>query len=144
MIQACAIVGFVLIAVQQMEVGAAPLNYACPHFLPEVAVKVTSPGSEWKPYVSAPLYLHGAEPADGPPERLGMLRGNDPRKTKTGLTQTFSLEGNYPEGKWLRCDYGSLGEMSLSKRLPDGVKQCTVQTRKGVHAGENHVDIACQ
>src|SRR5450830_34367 len=123
---------------------AAPVIYQCPKSIAAEAVSVTAPDSNWKPFVSSPLYLHGAAPADGPPERLGILRGEDPRKTKVGLTQTFSLAGTYPEGKWLRCDYGTLGEVSLSRRLADAVTQCTVTTMKGSNAGENEVMIQCR
>jgi hypothetical protein len=136
--------GLSLLALLQDAVQAAPKRYECPQSIPEASVRLVAPGKEWKPFVSSPLYLHNAAPADGPPERLGILRGDDSRKTKTGWTQTYSLAGPYPEGKWLRCDYGSLGEASLAKRLPDEIKECTVTGKKGDHAGESQLEISCQ
>jgi hypothetical protein len=125
-------------------VHAAPQRYECPQSIPEASVRVTAPGQAWKPFVSSPLYLSGAAPADGPPERLGVLRGDDPRKTKAGWTHKYSLEGIYPEGKWLRCDYGSYGEVSLARRLPDDIHECTVTGKKGEHAGERTIEVQCR
>ncbi len=137
------LVGLSVITVLQDVVHAAPKRYECPQSIPETSVHLATPSQEWKPFVSSPLYLSGAAPADGPPERLGILRGDDPRKTKTGWTHKYSLAGRYPEGKWLRCDYGSFGEVSLAKRLPDEIQECTVTGKKGEHAGESKIEIAC-
>jgi hypothetical protein len=122
---------------------ATPKLYECPQSIPQASVHLVAPGQEWKTFVSSPLYLHGAAPADGPPERLGILRGDDPRKTKTGTIQIYSLAGPYPEGKWLRCDYGSFGEISMAKRLPDDTKECTVKKKQGEHSGENEFEVRC-
>lgn len=138
-----AVVGLTFLAALQDAVHAVPKVYKCPQFIPDAAVSLIGPGKEWRTFVSSPLYLSGAAPADGPPERLGVLRGDDSRKTKTGWTHTYSLAGPYPEGKWLRCDYGHFGEVSLAKRLPDEVKQCAVTGKKGVHAGESQIEIKC-
>jgi hypothetical protein len=130
-------------AVPQAGAHAAPQNYLCPQSIPEASLHLVAPGQEWKPFVSSPLYLSGAAPADGPPERLGVLRESDSKTTKRGTVLTYYLAGPYPEGKWLRCDYGSLGEVSLAKRLPDETKECTVTGKKGEHAGENEVEVRC-
>ena len=122
---------------------AAPTSYVCPQSIHEASVHLAAPGEEWTPFVSSPLYLSSAAPADGPPERLGVLRERDATKTKTGWRRTYALDGQYPDGKWLRCDYGAFGEVSLAKRLPDEISKCTVTGTKGVHAGETQVDIRC-
>ena len=122
---------------------AASITYACPQSIPEASVRLIPPGQGWKPFVASPLYLSGAAPADGPPERLGVLRENGATRTAAGWTHQYSLAGPFPEGKWLRCDYGSLGEVSLAKRLPDGILDCTVTGKKGEHAGENQLTIQC-
>jgi hypothetical protein len=137
------LVGSVLL-VTQNAFGATPKRYQCPQFVPEASVHLTPPGSDWMPFVSLPLYLNGAAPADGPPERLGIFRGGEVVKTKTGWSQNFSLIGRYPEGKWLRCDYGSVGAISLSKRLPDEITECKVSWKKGEHVEENIVEIWCK
>lgn len=127
----------------QLVVQAAPKNYTCPQSIPQASLRLEAPGQEWTPFVSSPLYLSSAAPADGPPERLGVLRGHGTVKTKTGWREKYSLDGPYPEGKWLRCDYGSFGEVSLAKRLPDEISECTVTGTKGAHAGENQVEVWC-
>ena len=124
--------------------GAVPARFECPSELPAATVKVESHLPGWKAYVASPLYLSNAAPADGPPERLGILRGEEGKRTKASWTQKYSLEGPYPEGKWLRCDYGAMGEVALAMRLPDDIKSCTVNGRKGRHAGENAFEIVCQ
>ena len=130
-------------ATLQTVAHAAPATYLCPQSIPETSVHLVAPGSEWKPFVSSPLYLSSAAPADGPPERLGVLREGNKTKTKRGWTQTYALQGSYPEGKWLRCNYGSFGEVSLAKRLPDDTQECTVTGKKREHAGENQIEVRC-
>lgn len=95
-------------------------------------------------FVASPIYLNGAAPSDGPPEKRGILRGEAEKTTKSGWSHRYSLAGPYPEGKWLRCDYGTLGEFSLAKRLPDDIRECTVSGRKGEHAGENIIKVVCR
>ena len=123
---------------------ASPGRLLCPQELPAASLSVQSPQPGWKTFVGSPLYLSGAAPADGPPGRLGILRGEDGKRTKSTWTQKYSLSGHYPEGKWLRCDYGAMGEVSLAMRLPDEVKECTVVGKKGTHAGENEFEISCK
>jgi len=122
---------------------ASRARFHCPQELPATSLSVQSPQPGWKTFVGSPLYLSGAAPADGPPERLGILRGEDGKRTKSTWTQKYSLGGQYPEGKWLRCDYGVMGEVSLAMRLPDEVKECTVVGKKGAHAGENEFQVTC-
>jgi hypothetical protein len=126
-----------------LDVRAAPSRYECPQSIPESSIGVTHPIG-WRPFVSSPLYLSNAAPADGPPERLGVLRGGEVKPQKNGWTQKFSLAGPYPEGKWLRCDYGQGGNISLSMRLPDAIQACTVMGKKGVHADENIIEVVCK
>lgn len=92
-------------------VQAAPLHFLCPQSISQDAVHLTAPGQEWTPFVSSPLYLNAAAPADGPPARRGALRPGAAAKTRTGWTQKYALDGLYPEGKWLRCDYGGFAEI---------------------------------
>jgi hypothetical protein len=123
---------------------AALTSYVCPQSIPEASLNLVAPGQEWTPFVSSPLYLSSAAPADGPPERLGVLRERDATKTKTGWRRTYALEGQYPDAKWLRCDYGAFGEVSLAKRLPDEITTCTMTGMKGAHTGEMQVDVRCR
>jgi hypothetical protein len=123
---------------------AAPARYICPQELPSTMLTVQSPQPGWKPFVGSPLYLSDAAPADGPPERLGILRGEEEKRSDGKWRRKYSLSGRYPEGKWLRCDYGALGEVSLALRLPDALKECTVIRSEGQHAGEHNLEILCE
>jgi hypothetical protein len=123
---------------------AAPARFTCPQELPAASLTVQSPQPGWKPFVGSPLYLSDAAAADGPPERLGILRGEEGKRSNGKWTRKYSLSGRYPEGKWLRCDYGALGEISLAVRLPDELKECTVIGKRGNHAGEAEVEILCK
>jgi hypothetical protein len=138
-----ALVGASFALVLHAVTHAAPATYRCPQSIPEASVQLTAPGQEWQPFISSPLYLSSAAPADGPPARLGVLRENVATKTKAGWTRKYALNGRFPDGKWLRCDYGAYGEASLAKRLPDETQECTVTEKKGDHAGENNVDVRC-
>ena len=124
-------------------VNAAPVTYVCPQSIPAASIHLVAPGPEWMPFMSSPLYLHSAAPADGPPAQMGVLQERSSTKTKAGWTDKYVLEGPYPDGKWLRCDYGSFGSASLAKRLPDTTHECTVTGKKGKHAGENQIAIQC-
>lgn len=50
----------------------------------------------------------------------------------------------YPEGKWLQCSYGVLGEVTLSRKMDDGISLCEVTYRKGSKAGQNAIHIDCR
>ncbi len=122
---------------------AAPSRFDCVQSVESGRILVSAPAG-WTSFVASPVYLNGAAPSDGPPEKLGILRGEAEKTTKYGWSHRYSLAGPYPDGKWLRCDYGTLGEFSLAKRLPDDVRECTVSGRKGEHAGENIISVVCR
>jgi hypothetical protein len=123
---------------------AAIERVECPSELPEKSMRLIDTPPGWRSYVAAPLYLHAAAPIDGPPEALGQLRGTATREGKTTWTHTYDLTGPFPEGKWLQCSYGMLNEVSLSKRLDDDIKACTITGRKGDKAGQNVFEIVCK
>lgn len=116
----------------------------CPGEIPQASVKLTSTPPGWQTYVAAPLFLHNAAPTSGPPQDLGQMIGDTVRKSKTEWIDKYSLEGRYPNGKWLQCDYGVLNEISLSKRLDDDTKECTISGKKGEKAGQNLFTIRCR
>ena len=66
------------------------------------------------------------------------------KQTKTEWTETYSLDGVFPDGKWFKCDYGVGNEFSLSKKLDDTVKSCVVKGRKGSKFGQHIFDIKCE
>ena len=134
-----------LLAVAAGTATASETAIICPKELPAEALKIVHAPHGWQAFVSSPLYLHSAAPIAGPPERLGQMRGETKRRTKTQLTVEYhSLDAAFPEGVWFQCDYGEGNEFSLAKKLPAGIKSCVVKYRKGEKAGQNDLDIKCR
>jgi hypothetical protein len=122
----------------------AAVRLACPPSLPiSAALPRNSPGA-WKVYIDSPLYLNSAAPISGPPETRGELADYVTRKGRGGWTDTYQLDGEFPDGKWLQCGYGTHNEATLSMKMPDTVKACTFTYRKGEKAGQNDVRIDCR
>ncbi|XLZ68826.1 STY0301 family protein [Massilia sp. SR12] len=130
--------------------GAALLAWAgschasCPAQISQPSVAITDVADGWRPYIAAPLYLHSVAISDGPPERLGQLKGRQVRSDSNAWTDTYDLHGPYPEGKWLQCSYGMLNEIVLSRRLDDSITACTIEGKKGGKAGQNVFSVACR
>jgi hypothetical protein len=124
----------------------ASMQVVCPTEIPQASLKLTDTPARWTPHVASPIYLHAAGAAAGPPETLAQLRPD--RSTyadgKATWKVTFNLQGHFPRGKWLECGYGAHNQIVLSKRLPDTTTTCTVDYRKGEHAGEHALTILCQ
>lgn len=121
-------------------------HVVCPTEIQQASLKLTDTPAPWTPHVASPIYLHAASAAAGPPETLAQLRPD--RSTyaegKASWKVTYNLEGHFPRGKWLECGYGTYNQIVLSKRLPDTTTSCTVTYRKGDHAGEHALKIACR
>lgn len=135
------------ILLQSMAIAASrdtPISAACPLSVQEKSVHLVDIPSGWTPFVSSPLYLHGAAPMDGPPERLGELADFTQKGTKNQWTYTYQLKGKFPDGKWLACTYGESDQITLSKRLDDNVHACTFTYRRGKYVGQNDIAIDCK
>jgi hypothetical protein len=124
--------------------SSAEQRIVCPTELPAASLGLKSPVAGWTAFISSPLYLHDAAPIAGPPERLGTLIGEMTKETKTEWAETYSLDAPYPEGKWFKCAYGENNAFSLSQRLSDGTKECTVKGKLGSKMGQHIFDIVCR
>lgn len=134
-----------LLALAATAVAAAEITIVCPTELPSEALRIVTVPSGWQPYISSPLYLHSAAPIFGPPERLGQIRGQTIKHSKGEPTVQYDeLDSPPPEGVWFSCEYGEGNEFSLAKKLPAGIKSCTVKYTKGEKAGQNDLDIKCK
>ncbi|MGV7208833.1 STY0301 family protein [Oxalobacteraceae bacterium A2-2] len=123
--------------------AAAPAQqYVCPASIP-VSVKANA-GNGWIPHVASDLYLNSATPISGPPEMKADLADYLSRPGKKEWSYTYDLARPFPDGKWLECGYGTHNEVTLSRRLPDTVKQCIFTYRKGARAGQHEIRISCQ
>ncbi len=57
---------------------------------------------------------------DGPPSLMAALKGDSYAKHGNSATAKWVWtkgEMDYPDGKWLACNYGSQNEVILSKKL---------------------------
>ena len=131
-------------ALPSLAQSAPSTQLACPESIPVASIQLQALPPGWTPYVDGPLYLSGAAPIDGPPQRRGQLVLSSERKQQGWSVARYRLEGNYPDGKWLQCSYGGYGEISLSKRLDDSVSFCEVSFRKGGKAGQSEVRVDCR
>lgn len=127
-----------------LHVQATGAALACPDSIPAASLTLQPLPAGWTPHVDGPLYLSAAAPIDGEPQRRGQLVPGGERSSKGATVLSYRLEGSYPDGKWLQCRYGALGEVSLSKRLDDSVSFCEFTYKKGRKAGQNTIGIDCR
>ncbi len=137
---------FAIFNAASAEAIAAPFGVECPTEIAQHAVQLPDTPGGWTPFVASPIYLHSAGMAGASPEKLVALVGHSkgrPGKSAEWST-TYTLEGPYPDGKWMECGYGEFNQIILSKRLKDDTQECTVTYRKGEKAGQNHLKIVCR
>lgn len=134
----------VLLAVASPRSFAGTQLVECPVSIPPSLIRLTGPASEWKPFVSAPLYLHAAAPIYGPPEARGEIVDFTSRPGKIEWSYSYKLEGNFDDGKWIQCAYGANNEMTLSKRIDDNTQECTFTYRKGRKVAQHDIKIQCK
>lgn len=130
-----------LLATQQI---AAAASIECPTEIPRQSVRLEQVPPGWQFYADSPLYLHSAAPMLGPPAMRAHLVPDSERHKSGEWGKTYDLEGGSSEGKWVQCAYGVHGEITLSKRIDDATRACTVTYRKGEKAGQNHIDVQCE
>jgi hypothetical protein len=125
---------------------AVEQKIVCPTEIPEASIRLLNTPPGWTPYVAAPLFLSSAGATAGPPEQRAILMGDSTwRKGKADWSTTYDLDGGgFPAGKWMECRYGEYDQVSLSKRLDDKTKSCTVYIGKGEKAGQQTVKIICK
>ena len=116
----------------------------CPRNLPAASIQLANAPAGWRFFAESPLYLHAAEPMTGPPEQLGHLIEDSMKNSKDEWTYTYTLDGPFPDGKWLQCSYGAHSELTLSTRLNDATKRCTISYRKGKKAEQREIRIRCE
>lgn len=76
--------------------SAPSTQLACPESIPAASIQLQALPPGWTPYVDGPLYLSGAAPIDGPPQRRGQLVPSSKRKQQGWSVARYRLEGSYP------------------------------------------------
>ncbi|GKT23488.1 STY0301 family protein [Acidovorax sp. SUPP3334] len=114
---------------------AATASLECP-----ATVRLTSPRAEAAGLPAgteivldqSPLRLTGHNVFDGPPAQGAALMPQSDKPAKGGKgqggsTAVWAFEGDYPQGKFLACDYAG-GAVRVVQRVDDAVKRCTAQS----------------
>lgn len=128
----------------QSAVNAAAPPLECPTSIAEKSIQLVDTPKGWTTFTASPLYLHGAAPMSGPPEKLGELSDYKQSRRKNELAYTYQLDGKFPEGKWLSCTYGESDQVIFARRLPDDTNVCVITSRKGKYVGQNDIKIDCK
>jgi hypothetical protein len=133
-------VGLMLVV---LPVAAAPM-VECPSEIPQSSVQVVKmPG--WRPFIQFPLYLSSAGMSAGPPESLAVLRGESLNKKGQPQSTRYEFgEMGFDQGKWLDCGYGAGSQITLSKRLDDRLKECTVTYLRSGRSDKQDIVIKCR
>lgn len=109
---------------------AATASLDCP-----ATVRLTSPRAEAAGLPAGteivldqrPLRLTGHNVFDGPPAQGAVLMPQSDKPGKGGATAVWHFEGDYPQGKFLACDYAG-GAVRVVQRVDDAVKRCTARS----------------
>ncbi|WOI46247.1 STY0301 family protein [Acidovorax sp. BLS4] len=109
---------------------AATASLDCP-----ATVRLTSPRAEAAGLPAGteivldqrPLRLTGHNVFDGPPAQGAVLMPQSDKPGKGGATAVWNFEGDYPQGKFLACDYAG-GAVRVVQRVDDAVKRCTARS----------------
>lgn len=127
--------------VAQAEAHAKAGPVTCPLEIQQSSIKVSAnPG--WVPHVTFPLRLYSAGMSGGAPGSLLVLRGQ-PQPAKKGVYKTL-YDFSAGDEKWLDCDYGDAGEISMSRRLDDGLTQCVITILPDIPAKPRRLTVECR
>lgn len=124
--------------------SAVPQTGECPLSVAPASIQLVNTPPEWRPFVTAPLYLHAAAPIYGPPEARGDIADFTTRHGTVEWSYTYKLEGNFSDGKWIQCAYGANNEVTFSKRIADDTQECTFTYRKGRKVAQHNIKIQCK
>lgn len=97
-----------------------------------VTVKITAEGQDknaWVTFHKNEWKLTAIGFSGNEPSKLEDLKPYDIKARKTEKIETWIFEGDYPDGKWISCDYQK-GALVRSKRIDDNAKSCSVTYRK--------------
>ncbi|QBI03241.1 STY0301 family protein [Pseudoduganella albidiflava] len=132
------------LTLQAANVAAQGKHIACSSQIQPQAIKVAA-GAGWVPHVEFPLQLYSAGMSSGPPGSLLTLRGEELRRTEHVISTRYAFEPGAPSNQaWLDCAYGEGGEISISQRLSDRIRECTVTKFRPVAGEPRRIEIRCR
>lgn len=116
----------------------------CPTELQPQEIKITA-GAGWVPRIESPLTLYAAGMSAGPPGSVPALPGREIRRDKELVSTSYGFDpDSRPNHVWLNCTYGEGGEVSISRRLDERTRECTVTQFKPVPGEPRRIEMACK
>ena len=127
-----------------LPVCALADTYTCPEFITASSVNVVNVPDSWQIFKQPnKLKIISAGFYDGQPPDMANLKPYESKKIKNLTTLKWKFEGDYPNGKWLSCDYEG-GIVTLAKELLSNISECTVTYKKMNIPNEQTVSISCK
>jgi|HubBroStandDraft_1064217.scaffolds.fasta_scaffold00152_22 hypothetical protein len=119
-------IGLTLAAILAAGPAAAADKITCPAEIKAVAAALAAPVEGWTARNDpVPTQLSGVTFYEGAPADGGSLAPDDEKRTKSKITSTWKLGALGPGPYWLGCRYAAT-TLTLERRLPAGIKECTV------------------
>ena len=125
-----AVIVLVFSGVMQQSFGADRV-IQCPLEIEGASVQIVPAPNGWTAFSPHTLTLNAAGFMDGPPADMADLKPYSIKKNKAGSTETWRFDdGPLIKGRWVSCDYGRDGDVTLSREVPDDTLECTVDYKK--------------
>lgn len=117
-------------------------SVSCPAQLIKQSVSTSAAVDGWDLHLQKTIKFSGVEFMGGPMNSDLWLKHDGGSETKTELTQIWNFAGN-PKGNWIVCFYGA-DSVTLSQKLPDNIRQCTVVSNKSSRVRLKHSQLSCK
>ncbi len=115
----------------------------CPTELQPQAIRITA-AAGWVPRIEAPLKLYAAGMSAGPPGSSQTRPGKEIHKDKELVSTSYGFApDSRPNHVWLDCTYGEGGEISISRRLDERTRECTITMFKPVPGEPRKIEMKC-
>lgn len=110
----------------------ADVSFVCPesaHLASGVVAADSIPEGFQGEVSKTVVRLSGINMFDGPPEQGAALvpHSETKRKGGAGEVSVWRFEGEYPDGKYISCDYGR-GLFRIFSRVGDSIRSCAATT----------------
>ena len=122
---------------------AADQNIACPAEISATSIKIVNPLDGWTPMIPSALTLSAVGFMQASPEKMAHLKPFSLHEDKKRVHLTWKFEGDFPQGKWLTCDYAG-GVVSISKEVARNTTECAVVYEKKNKDKPDYIRIACK
>lgn len=115
----------------------------CPSEISATSIQLKNTPDGWTPFLPSSLALTAAGFMQAPPEKMAHLKPSSTKENKKRTIVTWKFQGDYPQGKWLTCDYAQ-GAVSLSKEIDRSTAECSVIYEKKNSGTAGAVRVACK